>query len=298
MESLDRFRQRLEDRFPGLTKSQQRIASYLLDNYDEAAFLPAAAVAERFGVSEATVVRFARAVGYAGYPELRGILQELFRQKASPAARLRRKLDDLKGDQRHLLTKVAEMEVQYLTEMLHGVRPADFDRAVEILLKARRIFVFGMGPARILADLARIRLQRFGIPVRSLTSSGRDVLEELLLLKRDDAVLAAGFLRATPELAAVLSHAGSLGCHTVFMTDTLGLAFKHKADAVLAARRGPVSTFHSMTVPMTILNALILAVAVARPKQSLDSINRLQELRAAYGLDVLGTRGPKQALER
>lgn len=297
MESLDGFRQRLEDRFPRLTRSQQRIASYLLYGYDEAAFLPAAAMAERFNVSEATVVRFARAVGYDGYPELRRVLQELFRQKASPAARLRRKMDDLKGGQRHLLTKVIEMEVQYLTEMLHGVRPADFDRAVEILLKARRVFAFGMGPSRILADLLKIRLQRFGVPVHGLTISGRDVLEELLLLRPGDAVVAAGFLRATPELAAVLAHARSLGCRTVFLTDTLGLAFKRKADVVLAARRGPVSTFHSMTVPMTILNALILAVAMARPRQSLESVNRLQELRAAYGLDMLGKGGPIQPSE-
>ncbi|HOG48912.1 MAG TPA: hypothetical protein PLB78_19950, partial [Anaerolineae bacterium] len=78
------------------------------------------------------------------------------------------------------------------------------------------------------------------------------------------------------------------GCGSVFLTDTLGATFKDRVDVVLAARRGPVSTFHSLTVPMAIINALILTVAMARPGESVAALDRLQELRAGYGLDVLG----------
>ena len=285
MEDLDGFRQRLEGRFDGLTKSQRQIATYLLGSYDEAAFLPAADLARRLGVSEATVVRGARALGYDGFPELRRSLQELFLGKVTPATRLRRKLADLRDG--HVLARTIEMEVQYLTEALHGIHPADFDRAVEIVLRGRRVFAFGLGPARILPEMVEIRLRRFGMPTTSMTESGRDLLEKLVLLEKDDAVLAMGFFRVTAELMAVLDHARSLGCRTVLITDTLHLALKNKADVILAARRGPVSAFHSLTVPMTILNALILAVAIARPEQSLTSLDRLQKLRAASGLDAL-----------
>lgn len=288
MEAIEGFRKRLEGHFIGLTSSQKRIASYLLGNHDEAAFLPASALAGRLKVSEATVVRFARAVGYDGFPELRRHLQELFRLKVNPATRLQRKMEDLQSDQRHILQKVVEMEVQYLGEALQGIPPEEFDAAAKTIQGGSRVFVFGMGPSRVLADLVRIRLQRFGVTTIGLTESGRDLLENLLLLRRGDVVLAMGFLRATGELVAVLDHARSTGCKTVFLTDTLGLAFRGKADVILSARRGPVSSFHSLTVPMTILNALMLAVAVARPKQSLESINRLLELRVAYGLDVMG----------
>ena len=288
MEERAEFQRRLEERFPSLTRSEQRIASYLMVNADEAAFFTAADLAQRVDTSEATVVRFARAIGYDGFPDLRRCLQDLFRVKVTPATRLRRKLVDLQDGQGHVLAKMVATEVECLTEALHTVEPADFDRAAEILLNGRTIYVYGIGPSRILADLAQLRLRRFGVPTVAITESGRDALEKLLPLQPEDAVLAAGFHRVTGELVAVLDQARKRGCHTVFLTDTLGHVFKDSVDVVLAARRGPVSTFHSLTVPMAILNALILAIAMARPEESVAALGRLQELRAAYGLDVLG----------
>jgi DNA-binding MurR/RpiR family transcriptional regulator len=287
-EELNGFRQRLEDHHLSLTKSQQRIASYLLSDYDEAAFLPAADLAKRLNVSEATLVRFARAIGYEGFRDLRRCLQGLFRAQATPASRLQHKLGELARSQGHVLAKVLDMEVQYLTEASHSIDPADFDRAVELLLGGERIFVFGSGPSGILADLAELRLRRLGILTIALTESGRHVLEKLQLLRTGDAVLATGFNYVRPELVSVLDHARATGCGSILLTDTLGPALRSKADVVLAARRGPVSTFHSLTVPMAVLNALILAVAMARPEESLAALNRLQELRAASGLDVPG----------
>lgn len=285
MEELDDLRLRLEAHFAGLTKSEQRIASYLLMNHDEAAFLPAAELGGRLGVSEATVVRFARSVGYDGYPALRRSLQRIFRLKVTPATRLQHKLAELGSGQGHVLGKLVEMEVQYLAEALHEIQPADFDRAVGLILGARRLFVFAVGPSRVLADLFLIRMRRFGIPTVSMTETGRDILEELHLLKPDDLVLATGFNRVTGELIAVMEHAHAVGCAVVFITDTLGPTFRERADVILSARRGPMSTFHSLTVPMTIINALVLSVAMARPEASVAALDRLQAMRAAYGMD-------------
>jgi len=289
MEELDGFRRRLQGRFPRLTKSQRRIATYLLAHYDEAAFLPAADLARRLNVSEATVVRCARAIGFGGFPHLRRSLQDLFRNSVTPATRLRRKLADLKDG--HVLLRTLDMEVQYLGEVLNSVEPADFDRAVEIILGARRIFAFGLGPARILPELLELRLRRFGILTIGMTESGRDLLEKLMLLEEHDAVVAMAFFRLTPELNTVLDHARTTGSRTVLITDTLGLAVRERADVILAARRGPISTFHSLTVPMAIVNALILAVAMARPKETVASLERLERLRDASGLDTLAKGG-------
>ena len=95
----------------------------------------------------------------------------------------------------------------------------------------------------------------------------------------------------TGELIAVLDHAQKLGSPRVLLTDTLGSAFKDKVDVVLSARRGPVSNFHSLTVPMAILNGIILALAMAKSDESVGYLTKLQELRAAYGLDILGQPG-------
>jgi DNA-binding MurR/RpiR family transcriptional regulator len=285
-EGLNDFRQRLEDHHLSLTKSQQRIASYLLAGYDEAAFLPAADLARQLNVSEATLVRFARAIGYDGFRDLRRCLQGLFRAQATPASRLQHKLGELASSQGHVLAKVLDMEVQYLTEASHSVDPADFDRAVQLLLAGERIFVFGSGPSAVLAELAELRFRRLGILTIAMTESGRHLLEKLQLLRPGDVVLATGFNTLRSELVSVLGCARTTGCRSILLTDTLGPALRSKADVILAARRGPVSTFHSMTVPMSILNALILAVAMARPDESLAALNRLQELRASSGLDT------------
>ena len=287
-EELGDFRQRLENHLPGLTKSQHHIATYLLASYDEAVFLPAAELAERLDVSEATLHRFAKAIGYGGFRELRRCLQGLFRAEATPASRLQHKLGELASSQGHVLTKVLAMELQYLTEASQSIDLADFDRAVDILLSGERIFVFASGPSGILADLATWRLRRLGLPTVAMTESGRHLLENLQLLQPGDVMLVAGFQHLTPELVAALDHAGATGCRSILLTDTFGPAFRSKADVTLAARRGPVSTFHSLTVPMSVLNALILAVAMARPDESLAALNRLQQLRATSGLDIPG----------
>jgi DNA-binding MurR/RpiR family transcriptional regulator len=287
MDELARFRQRLEGAYPDLTKSEQRIASYLLASHDEAAFLSASGLALRLNVSEATVVRFAKSLGYVGFPNLRRELQGILRVKTTPAIRLQHKLEELGAGQGHVFAKVVEMEVGYLTEALHNIRPADFDSAVAILLQAKRVFFFGMGPSALLADLAELRLRRFGVMTISMTASGRDLAETMQLLNKDDVLLAAGFQRVTPELVAVLDCARTVGCPAILITDTLQTHFRDLVNVVLAARRGPVSTFHSLTVPMSIVNSLILAMAMARPQESLASLERLQQLRATYGLDTL-----------
>ena len=287
-EGLDDFQQRLESCLPNLTKSQQRIAHYLLASYDEAAFLPAADLAQRLDLSEATLVRFAKAVGYDGFRELRRSLQELFRAKATPASRLQHKLGELASSQGHVLNKVLAMEVQYLTEASQSIDPADFDQAVEILLSGRKIFVYASGPSAVLADLAELRFRRLGILTISMTESGRHLLEKLQLLEPGDVVLVAGFHHMRPEIDAVFDHAQATGCRSILLTDTLGPSLRGKPEVIISARRGPVSTFHSLTVPMSVLNTLILAVAMARPDESLAALSRLDQLRATSGLESLG----------
>ncbi|NLD44803.1 MAG: MurR/RpiR family transcriptional regulator [Chloroflexi bacterium] len=293
--TLDRFLRNLEDRLPNLTKSQQRIALYLLANYDEAAFLSARDLVTTLQVSEATLTRFARAIGYSGFRELRRALQELFRARATPASRLQRKLSELSSNPVPVLTQVLEMEVQYLTEASSEIAHADFGRAVELLLAGERVFTFASGPSAVLADLAELRLRRMGVLTIAMTESGRHLLEKLQLLGPHDAVLACGFQYVSPELGAVLDHSRQVGCGSVLITDTLGPALRSRADVILAARRGPVSTFHSLTVPMAVLNALLLAIAMARPAESLAALEHLETLRATYVLDPGGEEASRRS---
>lgn len=288
MDELNEFRRRLENHFSRLTKSEQRIASFLLASHDQAAFLSAAEIAVQLKVSEATVVRFAKSIGYKSFPELRRSLQYAFRMRVTPATRLQHKLDDLKTGEGHILAQIIEMEQQFLAEALQSINPDDFDCAVKLIAGGKRLFVRGGGPSAILATLFELRMRRFGILTISITESGRDLVEKMQLMQAKDVVLVTGFHHISAEISAVIDHAHKTGCSTILLTDTLGSTFRDRVDVVLSARRGPVSNFHSLTVPMVILNALILGVAMKKPKESLGALDRFQAMRAAYGLDVNG----------
>jgi DNA-binding MurR/RpiR family transcriptional regulator len=272
------FSQLISERYPQLTKSEKRIANYLNQNQDEAAFLSAGEIADRLQLSEATMVRFARTLGFDNYPAMRVALQDSFRHRLTHSARLRSRLDDLRagGD---IFERLVASEMDYLTEALQTVDRNALNAAVELLRTHQRIFVFGLGPSISLVDLLEIRLTRSARQVIPLNTSGREMLEPLLLMNSNDLLVAIGFFNVTPNLQMVLEYAHEHETPVILVTDTLGPLVSGKADVVLAARRGPVSAFHSLTVPMTIINSLLLALSSVDQENVMTNLDKLDQLR-------------------
>ncbi len=272
------FTQLVSLRFQELTKSEKRIASYLRKNIDESAFLSAAEIADRLAVSEATVVRFARTLGYASYPALRADLQSNFRRRITHSSRLRSKLDDLReaGD---IFERLTVSEIDYLTQALETVDRGQLNKAVELLKGRDRVYVFGLGPSETLVDLMELRLKRSAKQVITLTSAGREVLENLLLMNSGDLLVVIAFFDLNPTLNLVLEYAHEVGCKIILLTDTLESLIGDKADVLLTARRGPVSKFHSLVVPMTIVNTLLLALASEDQEKIIPVLDKLDLLR-------------------
>jgi DNA-binding MurR/RpiR family transcriptional regulator len=272
------FGQMISEHFAQLTKSEKRIANYLNQNQDEAAFLSAAEISERLQLSEATMVRFARTLGFDGFPAMRAALQENFRRRLTHSARLRSRLDDLRqgGD---LFEKVTVSEIDYLSQALQTVDRDALHRAATYMLKRNPIFVYGTGPSVSLVHSLNLRLTRFGKRVIPLTIAGRETLEPLLLMTDRDLLFAIGFFDVNPTLQIVLDHAEEKNCPVILLTDTLGSVIGQKAKVVLAAKRGPVSSFHSLIVPMNIINALLLDVANQNQEEVIPNLDKLDQLR-------------------
>jgi DNA-binding MurR/RpiR family transcriptional regulator len=288
-ENLPAFKRLIEEKNASFSKSQRKIAAFLLSDPDHAAFMSASEIAGKLGMSEATIVRFASALGFEGFPQLRRFLQNVLRDKVSPALRLQNKLDDLRQGKGDVLSQVVEMEMSFIARLGETVHKEEFDAAVEAILGAKRVFAFGSGPSRMLAELLELRLNRFGIPTTAMVESGRDLLEKLVLLAPGDVVVAAAFARVTGELAAVLKHAKRVGCRVIVLTDIADPTLGAYAQTVIGMTRGPLHSFHSLTAPMTVVNALILALALARPDESLRSLAELEEFRKEYDLDPIGS---------
>ncbi len=275
------FNKLVAEHYEQLTKSEKRIADYMRQNQDEVAFLSAAEIADQLELSEATMVRFARTLGFDSYPAMREVLQAKFRNLVTHSARLRSRLDDLReaGD---IFEQLVASEITYLTEALQTVDRKAIDAAVELLRTHQRVFVFGLGPSISLVDLLQIRLTRSARHVIPLNTSGRELLEPLLMMNKDDLLIAIGFFNMTPSLQLVLEQANHHKTPVILVTDTLGDLVGDKATVTLAARRGPVSSFHSLTIPMTIINALLLSLSSADQEKVMNNLDRLDQLRDRY----------------
>jgi DNA-binding MurR/RpiR family transcriptional regulator len=272
------FAQILSECYSDLTKSEKQIANYLRKNQEESAFLSAAELAALLDLSEATIVRFARTVGFDSYPAMRTLLQENFRNRVTHSTRLRSRLDDLReaGD---LFEKVTISEIDYLTQALQTVDRGEVNRAVAYMLEREHIYVFGTGPSISLVHMLNLRLTRFGKQVIPLINAGRETLEPLPLMSENDLLFAIGFFDVNPTLQIVLDHANERNCPVILLTDTLGSVIGDKADVILAAKRGPVSAFHSPIVPMNIINVLLLEIADQNQEEVIPNLDKLDELR-------------------
>ena len=272
------FSQIIRDNYNNLTKSEKRIANYLRKNPEESAFLAAGELADRLGLSEATLVRFARNVGFNSYPAMRTLLQEAFRRRVTHSARLRGRLEDLRqgGD---IFERLVVSEIDYLTHALETVDRAAIEKAVKLMRSSERIFVYGGGPSISLTNLLELRLLRFGRQVIPLTTSGREILEPLMLMKDRDLLFMICFFDLTSAQQIILDYANEVHCPVIVLTDTLGSIIGDQADVVLAARRGPMAEFHSLVVPMTIINTLLLAFANEDRDQVMANLDRLDQMR-------------------
>ncbi|MGB8253556.1 MAG: MurR/RpiR family transcriptional regulator [Anaerolineaceae bacterium] len=276
--NLSDFGQTISNHFNSLTKSEKRIATFLRRNQDEAAFLAASEISDRLNISEATVVRFARKLGFASYPGMRTVLQDNFRMRVTHSTRLKGRLNELRevGD---IFEKLTVSEIDYLTQALETVDRDALMKSAKLLSSARRIFVFGLGPSNSLVDLMEIRLKRFGRDVVPLKSAGREILDSLISMTAEDVCFVISFFDTNPALNLLMEYTGETGCQVILLTDTQGSFISELAQVVLVARRGPVSEFHSLVVPMTIINALLLAIAQEDKARVMAYLDKLDTLR-------------------
>jgi DNA-binding MurR/RpiR family transcriptional regulator len=268
----------ISEHFNDLTKSEKQIANFLRKNQEESAFLSAGEIAQKLGLSEATLVRFARTLGFNIYPAMRDVLQDNFRRRVTHSSRLRGRLDDMR-DSGDIFERLTVTEVDYLTQALESIDRKEMKKAVDLIRKHKRIFVYGLGPSISLVDLMEIRLRRFGKDVVPLKISGREVLESVLMMDSTDLIFVICFFDQNPTLKLIVDYAKKVGCITIMLTDTLDAIFREKVDVTLSARRGPIGEFHSLVVPMTVINALLLTVASEEQEKIMPVLDELDSLR-------------------
>jgi len=264
-----------------LTAADHRLAQVLLASPRETAFLSASEVARRAGVNAATAVRFARKLGCAGYPELRGLLrQELF-GASDAASRMRERMRKLAG--RSVLKTFVETEIANLARLSEQVSDADLRAAARAVRRAGQVCLYAVGHAAALACLLDSRLGRAGCRTRILSPVARDMAADLAQLRRHDVLVLFALNAVPPLMPKIVAQARAAGAVCVLITDIPAPPLKPAPQIVLAAGRGLVGEPRSLAVPMTLCNALVLHLSRLDPQRTLSSLEKLDRVRRQLG---------------
>jgi DNA-binding MurR/RpiR family transcriptional regulator len=280
------MKNKISEQYESLTKQQKKIASYILDNMNDVIFDNVTFLAEQTGTSVASVVRFANALGYSGFPQLKEDLINYYKNQMDIADRFKRTIDNL-PEGRPTYAAITESEVQYLQKSVNAIDQHAFDQAVDYICGARKLYVFGNSSNESLANNLWFRLDRLGMEVVQLSQSGHNLIERLFRLTQDDVIVVLDFF--TPSLDTTRIHElyPRNKAKIVSITDTHNPVMIKNSAVVLSAKRGSPEFFNSHVVPTAIINALVIAVAHELGQPALDRLKQLSRLREMYSYPPL-----------
>ena len=269
----------LEEMAPTFSKGQRKIAAYINESYDKAAFMTASKLGKTVGVSESTVVRFAVELGYEGYPEMQKAMQEMVMNRLTSVQRIGITNDRI-GNQ-DVLSMVLQADADKLRQTSEMISREAFRKAVDAIRTARRIYVLGVRSAATLANFAAYYLNYMFDNVHVITVSGAgEMFENLVGVTDEDVVLAFSFPRYSTATLKAAQYCRSVGATVVGLTNSNASPLAQSCDLVLVAKSDMVSLVDSLVAPLSVVNALLVSLATAREqelKKNFDTLERVWE---------------------
>ncbi len=262
-----------------LSKGQQRIADYIAQHYDKAVFMTACRLGESVGVSESTVVRFAAALGYEGYPQLQRALQEVISHHLTSDQRVDISAE-IDGDA--VLETVLKSDMQNLRETLDKTDNTVFNDVVRRLLSARAIYVMGLRSAAPLAQFMCYYLNYIFPDVHLVSSGTTDVFDEISKINPEDVLVGISFPRYSTRTLEATRYAKHRGAQVVAITDGPMSPLSETSDATLYAHTDMASFVDSLAAPLSVINALLVALGLSRKEALREHFRQLEELWNTY----------------
>ncbi|ENZ02053.1 MurR/RpiR family transcriptional regulator [Clostridium thermobutyricum] len=259
----------IQVRFSKLSKGQKLIADYILNNYDKAAFMTAAKLGLAVGVSESTVVRFANELGFSGYPKLQKALQELIKNKLTTVQRLELSNDYISDAD--ALKGVLKSDMENIRSTLEKINPEIFGEVIDEIFKAKNIYIIGLRSSTAVAEFLGFYLNIILQNVRTVSYGISDIFEQIINVKEGDLVIGIGFPRYASKTIDALDFSKSRGAKVVAITDSVISPLAVKSDLSLIAESNMASFVDSLVAPLSLVNALIIAVGM-REKENISDI--------------------------
>ena len=273
----------IEDKFPKFSKSQKIISKYILDNYDKAAYMTASRLGSTVSVSESTVVRFAIELGFEGYPEFQHALQEIVRIKLTSFQRMD-VTNSLIGDG-DVLTKVLNSDIDKIKRTIEEIDRIAFDSSVDSLVLAKSIYIIGLGSSAVLASSLNHSLQMIFDNVKLLDASSADeIYAQIMNVSAGDVVIAISFPRYSRKLISAVSFAKDSGAKIIALTDSESSPIASFADSLLVARSDMASFADSLVAPLSVINALVVAVSRKKQDELRVRLHQLEKIWDEYNV--------------
>jgi len=273
----------LQAKEAGFSKGQRLLARYITESYDKAAFMTASRLGKTVGVSESTVVRFAVELGYDGYPSMQKAMQEMVVNRLTAVQRIEVANDRI-GNQ-DILSMVLQSDTDRLRQAVDTVDRNEFQAAVDAILKAKRVYILGVRSASALANFLGYYLNYMFRNVHIVTASGlSEMFEQIVSVNSEDAVIAFSFPRYSTTTAKGAMYCRSTGATVIGMTDSRMSSLGQNCDHVLLVKSDMVSLVDSLVAPLSVTNALIVALAAGREKELAKTFNGLERIWEEYNV--------------
>ncbi len=266
---------RIHEKYGKMSKSHKAVAAYISEHYDQAVFMTAAKLGETIGISESTVVRFAFVLGYEGYPEFQKALEEWVKGRLNLVQKIGAKYGH--STQSEILNSVLTSDIERISDTLQNLNPATFETAIDIILEARDIYIVGIRSCEPLADFLSFYLNMIRGHVHLLrTTSVSELFEQMIRINENDAIIGISFPRYSMRTLKAMEFANDRNAKLITITDTAYSPMNLYSSCNLFARSDMVSIVDSLVAPLSVINALVVALCLRRPEEVKENLESLE----------------------
>jgi DNA-binding MurR/RpiR family transcriptional regulator len=281
MSTTNEFINRINEKYSSMSKGQKLLATYITDNYDKAVFLTAAKLGEVVGVSESTVVRFAIQLGYRGYPEFQKAMEELVRNQLNSMQRMEITYGRIGPSK--ILESVMSSDLERIKTTLTNIDQRTFDIAVETILEAKNIYVVGIRSCASLAGFLGFYLNLMFEQVHLLqTNSASELLEQMVRISGEDVMIGISFPRYSMRTLKAMEFANARSAKVITLTDSIHSPMNLYSSCNLIARSDMASIVDSLVAPLSVINALIVALCMKKQTEVAQTLETLEQIWSEY----------------
>lgn len=275
MENRNDIISRINEKYSGMSKGHKAIAAFIMEHYDQAAFMTAAKLGKTLHISESTVVRFASGLGYEGYPRMQTALATWIKGKLHTMEHMEVKYTD--SSRTEILTSVLTGDIEKIRHTIDNLDPAAFDTAAELILKAGTVYILGIRSCAPLADFLNFYLRMIrGNVVLVKTTSTSEIFEQMIRINEEDCMIGISFPRYSMRTLKAMEFANDRSAKVIAITDSVHSPMNLYSSCNLLARSDMISIVDSLVAPLSVINALIVALCLKRPEEVRKNLETLE----------------------